>query len=148
MKALRQTIDEVDQLTDGLGLGIDPGIKKAVVALRVWEFPTTGSCQGHLDWGLPFPWIDIDNYDIPKENWEQNHQTMREEITRLLKKFYSSHGSAVVLYIQDKGIFGAFRLQSVQHDKDADPKNLEIYRKDMDAFADFLLEEAKAILSS
>jgi hypothetical protein len=48
---------------DGLGLGIDPGIKKAVIVLNLLGFKTEGSCQGHIDWGLPYPWIDFNTQD-------------------------------------------------------------------------------------
>lgn len=44
---------------DALGRGMDAGIIEAVTALRLLGFVTTGSCQGHLDHGLPGPWVDI-----------------------------------------------------------------------------------------
>lgn len=39
-----EIIQEVDQLTDGLGMTIDPGIKKVVANFRTAGFNTTESC--------------------------------------------------------------------------------------------------------
>lgn len=49
----------VDNVTDGLGMPVDEGIKKAVVALNILKFETVQSCEGHLNWGLPYPWIAL-----------------------------------------------------------------------------------------
>ncbi len=59
MKSFEEALDETNQLADRLGLGIDDGIKETVAALRMHGFDTTGSCEGHLDHGLAYPWIDI-----------------------------------------------------------------------------------------
>ncbi len=47
------------QVTDALGNPIDEGIFETVVALNVVGIPTTQSCEGHLGYGLPYPWVDI-----------------------------------------------------------------------------------------
>ena len=52
-------LKKVDLLADGLGHPIDLGIKKPVANFLYKNYETTASCQGHLDWGLPFPWIDF-----------------------------------------------------------------------------------------
>lgn len=51
------------QITDHLGLGIDPGIFKTVVVLNALGFHTQQSCEGHLDHGKPAPWITILSLD-------------------------------------------------------------------------------------
>ncbi len=51
---------KVESWGDGLGLGIDPGIKKMVTVLNLLGFKTRQSCEGHIDWGLPYPWIDFE----------------------------------------------------------------------------------------
>lgn len=38
---------------------IDAGILELVSILQFMGIPTIASCQGHLDHGLPSPWIDI-----------------------------------------------------------------------------------------
>lgn len=50
---------EVESWTDALGLGIDPGIKKMVIVLNLLGFKTEQSCEGHSDWGRPYPWVRI-----------------------------------------------------------------------------------------
>jgi hypothetical protein len=52
---------QAEKITDGLGKIIDAGIKETVIALKVHGFVTIGSCEGHLDHGLPYPWIDIES---------------------------------------------------------------------------------------
>lgn len=55
----QQRSRELDNIKDGLGKGIDNGIKETVVALNVLGINTTQSCEGHLDWGTGAPWIDL-----------------------------------------------------------------------------------------
>jgi hypothetical protein len=53
----------VAALTDRLGLPVDPGIRDAVAALSLAGFPTTQSCEGHVNaagHGLPSPWVELD----------------------------------------------------------------------------------------
>ena len=50
---------QVDSMRDALGKPVDAGIKSLVTALNVSGFPTTASCEGHLDWGVPAPWVDV-----------------------------------------------------------------------------------------
>lgn len=50
---------EVASWRDALGLKIDPEIKKMVVVLNLLNFKTTQSCEGHIDWGRPYPWVRI-----------------------------------------------------------------------------------------
>jgi hypothetical protein len=44
---------------DGLGCRIDPGIMNTVIALNANDIHTIASCEGHLAWGAPYPWVDI-----------------------------------------------------------------------------------------
>jgi len=66
---------QIDKTNDGLGLEIDIGIKKTIVILNAIGISTTGSCEGHLDWGLPWPWIDIASPNEPKEKYKGQLQT-------------------------------------------------------------------------
>lgn len=50
---------EVATWGDALGLGIDPAIKKMVIVLNLLGFKTTQSCEGHIGWGRPYPWVSI-----------------------------------------------------------------------------------------
>jgi hypothetical protein len=51
-----RTGQEVAELTDGLGMHIDPGIRDAVTALRLLGLRTEASCEGHDSWGVGAPW--------------------------------------------------------------------------------------------
>ena len=50
---------KADSTTDGLGLGIDSGIKDTVIALWANGFETGMSCEGHKNRALPYPWVEI-----------------------------------------------------------------------------------------
>lgn len=49
----------VEQFTDRLGRGIDPGIFETVVALNLLGLRTAQSCEGHFDHGSAYPWITV-----------------------------------------------------------------------------------------
>lgn len=61
---------QANEITDGLGMHVDEGIKKILVGLWSNELQTSGSCEGHKNRGLPFPWVDIET-DDPK-GWENS----------------------------------------------------------------------------
>lgn len=56
---------EVSKLTDKLGCKVDAGIFDAVVTLNLLGLRTCQSCEGHLDYGLPYPWIDFETDEFP-----------------------------------------------------------------------------------
>jgi hypothetical protein len=55
----------VEQFTDHLGATVDRGIFETVVALNLLGFRTYQSCDGHLDHGAFYPWVDV--VDIERE---------------------------------------------------------------------------------
>ena len=55
-----QKLKQLETLGDGLGKGLDNGIKEAVAVIQLFGILTRQSCQGHLNWGDAAPWIDID----------------------------------------------------------------------------------------
>jgi len=61
---LEEVRKEVERIRDKMGMPIDPKIKELVIGLRRWRIETLGSCEGHLEEGLPYPWVDIDPKDI------------------------------------------------------------------------------------
>jgi len=147
---------DVDKITDGLGHEIDPGIKDAVTALRVAGLPTSGSCEGHLEDGLPFPWVEV-NPEGP-EGWHETPEGqeayraqlsgLRQRADELLEAFYAQHTapSEVRLKAVDMGIWGGFIIQSPDQLQDTQPasgERLTKYREEMDAFAEFLLHGNK-----
>ena len=69
--------EKFSHVTDKIGRPIDKGIFETVVVLNALDIPTSMSCEGHLDHGLPYPWVDIES--------ENTMQLMSrfEELTRL-----------------------------------------------------------------
>ncbi len=49
----------VSQFQDNLGGEVDEGIFETVVMLNLAGFTTHQSCEGHLDHGLPYPWVTV-----------------------------------------------------------------------------------------
>lgn len=60
--------DDVDLWVDQLGCPIDSEIKEIVVALNAMGIKTTASCEGHLDHGYAYPWVEL---EIDSPDFEQ-----------------------------------------------------------------------------
>ncbi len=54
-----QLKNKLESTTDKLGMKIDEGIFNTVLALNALGIPTSGSCEGHLEHGEPYPWVDV-----------------------------------------------------------------------------------------
>lgn len=54
-----QLAEEVNLWVDGVGGTIDKGIKDTVIVLNLLGLTTRQSCEGHFDWGCPYPWVDF-----------------------------------------------------------------------------------------
>lgn len=59
---------EVATWGDALGKGIDVRIKDTVIVLNLLGFKTEQSCEGHIDWGRPYPWVRIASRDSEINN--------------------------------------------------------------------------------
>lgn len=140
-KSLVETQREVDNITDKLGQPVDTEIKPLVVALRFVDFPTTGSCAGHLDSGLPFPWVDIGVTN------KSSNRPICARMKRLLRDFYKTRPGGNRLMMAKVGIFGDFRLQfskDITTNEGAKTKaELEALRREADDFAQYLLTLAR-----
>lgn len=68
-----QKLDEIRQdvenTGDRLGKPIDGGIKETVVMFKANELPTSGSCEGHVESGLPVPYVDVSAPNEPAERF-------------------------------------------------------------------------------
>jgi hypothetical protein len=64
---------------DGLGKRIDTGIMAVVVAFNAYGLSTSASCEGHLDHGCAYPWIDVRSSDPRVDE-------VRQEIAVLLSE--------------------------------------------------------------
>ena len=143
----------VDTLTDVLGMPVDQGIREIVAALRLAGFSTTGSCEGHLNRALQYPWVDIcasepDGWDVnagASRAWRlQNHRLARG-LHEAIDVFAVQHPGAPLPRIVPKEIYGAFRLiVDVQIGSAGIPSTacLEESRAAFREFASFLRERA------
>jgi hypothetical protein len=129
--------EEVETITDRLGKPIDEGIKETVIALRLHNFNTSGSCEGHLNWGYAYPWVDIgdeltnDMFERLRQDKTTNIETLirkhsdikalrqknLQELNRfldLLTEYYKNKAITEHerLNVGDTNIYGYFRLQS------------------------------------
>jgi hypothetical protein len=60
MKEWKELAEKFSHVTDKIDMPIDEGILETVVALNALDIPTSMSCEGHLDHGLSYPWVDIE----------------------------------------------------------------------------------------
>lgn len=142
MTNYQEALKELDDLSDNLGLEIDPGIRKIVAALRMHDYNTYGSCEGHMEqWGLPYPWVDI------------NGEGCVDKIKNDLDNFYSIRKKSIATLqaVECPGFADEdnFRLQSPSQIHDGTdvptiPRNEDILlylRNEMNVFADYLINK-------
>lgn len=125
----------VNKIVDRLGEPVDRGIKKGVAACLYAGFITDGSCQGHMSWGLPFPWIDVLGNDDAKTR-----------MNTYINEFYSDRLTTLHLRLNttDYGISGDFRLQhynGITNSGIKDKETLLYLRNEMRDFAGFLIKK-------
>jgi len=152
-----QTMErEVNQITDRLGKRVDTGIKHTVTLLRLFQLPTSGSCQGHLKWGLPYPWVDINEPEPSrwktnrkiKSVWGKRNLNHAKNLLQLLTEFYEQQDSPLDAHlILDLCNFAGFRLQSLGANinpiwtKQQKQQKLALYQKEMRDFTVFLKQK-------
>lgn len=121
-KRVEQGLDDVG---DKLGYRIDEGIRETVTALSVMGLPPSASCEGHLDWGCPHPWVDIEEPNEPKKykngknktdeykKWEEKNKELRQLAESLLEEFYNGRNISDDMKIGIKNYGnGRFRMQN------------------------------------
>ena len=75
--------------------GIDTRIKGLVQALHAFGVATTGSCEGHSDYGSPAPWIKI------------SHKKYKKKVITLLNFFYKKRAvSLATRFVIEDGRVG------------------------------------------
>ena len=47
--------DDLENIADGLGHGLDSGIKRTVLAIQLMGLETSSSCEGHTNWAHAAP---------------------------------------------------------------------------------------------
>jgi len=82
---------EVAHWGDALGKGIDPGIKKIVTVLNLLNFKTEQSCEGHINWGRPYPWVRIatsdSELDASRNEWRKMSKSINEQERKIQEKY-------------------------------------------------------------
>jgi hypothetical protein len=152
-RRLEELRREVDTIADGLGKGVDEGIKESVVAFMAHELPTSDSCEGHLtekEEGTvyapaPEGWKESKE---KKAEWKKANDIQRGRMHAMLNEFYATRQTdpEYQLVPQPKGIFGAFILTSAKAESglsqnDTEELVLEKSRKEMKDFTDFLMQK-------
>lgn len=123
------TAERFLHVTDRLGKKIDTGIFETVVALNVLGVETLQSCEGHIGWGVPYPWINV-----------QNDLEQKYRLHQYLAQFYKERATDFdnVLVFNGCRIFsrgGAFSElipEAERHQK------LQAYQAEMLAFTSYL----------
>lgn len=155
-EAWEKATKDVETDTDGVGRGIDDGIKEAIVAMRVNDFETEQSCEGgeHDEHGQPYPWIRFstpepegweDNEGL-KNEWKRANEEQRTRLAVLLEEFSAGRETPedVRLTLEDHGIYGAFEIHSQGGEAmkvlppEAQKQKRLAYRQEMDDFTAFL----------
>lgn len=88
-KIWNEKVERVGKRLDRIGGEMDPGIIETVAALNLHGIPTSGSCEGHLDHGIPSPWIDVVAEQEPKEHYNDQD--------KIYEKVARKHGIAVAV---------------------------------------------------
>src|SRR4051812_35177425 len=92
--------EKFKRVADRLGRPIDDGIFKTVVALNVLGISTRMSCEGHLDHGLPYPWVDIEPETLSEtkqeiseaeaQEYRKKAMLLQQKLFQYLSEFYSN----------------------------------------------------------
>ena len=121
-KSIENHLKDLAQIVDKLGMPIDQKIILPVAALRIHNFTTTGSCQGHLDRATGGPYITICSSEAARYEQKMNQTVLgsaefrvyrnelqeknlkeRARLQELLDSFYVDNSSECKLFIQNIG---------------------------------------------
>lgn len=65
-QSIQSIRDAMRNWFDAAGYGIESGIAETVAVLNVAGLLTRASCEGHVNKGIPSPWIDLGSIDAPE----------------------------------------------------------------------------------
>lgn len=86
-RELEEIRRKVDEIRDQLGMAVDEGIKETVVMLIALGFPTSGSCEGHIERALPMPWVDITVPNRPEEQFVGEKEIKEKVFKEIAEKY-------------------------------------------------------------
>lgn len=75
---LEEIRHDVESIGDRLGKPIDEGIKETVVMFKANELPTSDSCEGHIERGLPVPYVEVSAPNEPEERFVGQNESFEK----------------------------------------------------------------------
>ncbi len=95
---------QVNSWTDKLGKPVDENIKETVIVLNLLGLKTVRSCEGHLDSGCSYPWVDMDLSNPHFDELSKKHDELLMQIKSEAKKdnLSESEQEALNALIQDR----------------------------------------------
>lgn len=88
----RKLEEQAHTLTDDMGCPLDTQIITTLIPLWALGFETTGSCEGHINHGKPFPWIWFDVSDTDsKDKWHEINRRKKDDLLKLITQFNKSY---------------------------------------------------------
>lgn len=82
---------KVDSWGDALGNPIDSKIKDTVIVLNLIGFETVQSCEGHQDWGNPYPWVSFSDENEEIKLIIQKGREVQEKIDKEQQKLMEKY---------------------------------------------------------
>ncbi len=154
----QRKLEELGEVGDALGEGIDERIKETVAAFNLAGFHTDSSCEGHLDWGTGAPWIGVEAAGEPEERFTGEKEVVEKiakKAQNMLNEFYKDRNMSAdsKLAIEGVGGGGAFRIHNGGEDYEVMLKNmpetqknglaerLQKHQAEMRAFGEFLKDK-------
>lgn len=96
-------IEDLKNVGDKLGMGIDKKIIEVVAVLNLMDIKTTQSCEGHLDRALPYPWVQIGS--VQSEQLNEKRQKMfeiRKELDEKVQQKFSEKDFAEIRHLENE----------------------------------------------
>jgi hypothetical protein len=142
----RAAVEEADSLIDCIGRPVDLFIRDTVAILRLYGFPTTASCEGHLERRCHYPWVDIEVAETiaPLNEGKLKGERDLESLLEAFHRQRSDPSYAVLIIDKLKG--GNIRLHCAEGDDvellhgEKLEERLECHQKVMREFTFFLKE--------
>lgn len=91
---IEQLKQQLKLTVDRLGMNIDEGIFETVLYLNAHGLNTTASCEGHLDRGLAFPWVEFSSKEA--ESAQEKFYELSKQRDLLLKENNNNYESSEI----------------------------------------------------
>ena len=94
--------EEIRRRVDEIGGEMEEGIIETVAAFNVFNIPTSQSCEGHTDWGIPAPWVMMQAEDESAEDFKEKNENYRKAVESLVKNYYEEIRGSIPVALQIK----------------------------------------------